>query len=64
MSYFHKAGWPREWITTAEALLREEWNSNYKPTITPIENTSVMVTRICCFDDKKLTLYCTGICIT
>ena len=30
-SYFHKAGWPREWITTAEDLLRNEWNVNYKP---------------------------------
>ena len=43
-SYFYKAGWPPEWITTAEALLREEWSSNYKPAIIPMENTSVTVT--------------------
>ena len=42
-SYFHKAGWPCEWITTAEALLHEEWSSNYKPAIIPMENTSVTV---------------------
>ena len=30
-SYFHKAGWPRSWITTAEDLLCAEWDANYKP---------------------------------
>jgi len=30
-SYFLKAGWPREWVQTAEDLLRTEWEKNYKP---------------------------------
>lgn len=30
-TYFLKAGWPREWVQTAEDLLRKEWERNYKP---------------------------------
>ena len=36
-TYFQKAGWPREWIQTAEDLLQKEWETNYKP------STSVLV---------------------
>jgi len=43
-SYFHKAGWPREWITTAEELLRTEWNTNYKVKAVPTESTPIVVT--------------------
>jgi len=42
-SYFHKAGWPREWITMAEDLLRNEWNANYKPKTIPTVTTPAMV---------------------
>jgi hypothetical protein len=30
-SYFVRAKWPREWITTAEQILREQWEMHYKP---------------------------------
>jgi hypothetical protein len=43
-SYFHKAGWPREWITTAKEILQTEWNRNYKPKAIPIKCTPVAVT--------------------
>ena len=41
-SYFLKAGWPREWVQTAEDLLRAEWERNYKPksSATPIAAVS------------------------
>lgn len=42
-SYFSKAGWPRDWISTAEEILRNEWDSNYKPTVTPRDSISVAV---------------------
>ena len=29
-TYFIKAKWPQEWITTAEELLREQWAKYYK----------------------------------
>jgi hypothetical protein len=41
--YFSKAGWPHDWILTAEEILRNEWNSNYKPTVTPRDNISIAV---------------------
>ena len=41
--YFHKAGWPREWITMAEGLLQDEWNANYKPKTMPAEMRPVAV---------------------
>ncbi|KAJ6559259.1 hypothetical protein B0H10DRAFT_1846034, partial [Mycena sp. CBHHK59/15] len=30
-AYFAKAKWPREWIKTAEDLVRYEWETHYKP---------------------------------
>jgi hypothetical protein len=30
-AYFVKAGWPPEWIKTAEELLRAQWRDHYKP---------------------------------
>jgi len=30
-AYFIKAGWPPEWIKTAEDLLRAQWRDHYKP---------------------------------
>jgi hypothetical protein len=30
-----KAKWPRDWITTAEGLLRDEWTKNYKMSVEP-----------------------------
>jgi hypothetical protein len=36
LAYFKKAGWPQEWIDTAEQILRDEFNHSY-----PIINTSV-----------------------
>jgi hypothetical protein len=30
-SYFVKAKWPRDWIATAEDILREHWSVYYKP---------------------------------
>jgi hypothetical protein len=30
LSYFRKRNWPESWIKTAEDLLHEEWNKNYK----------------------------------
>jgi hypothetical protein len=47
-SYFHKAGWPREWITTAENILRAEWNTNYKPKTIEADDTSLVCLRPCC----------------
>jgi hypothetical protein len=41
--YFSKAGWPRDWILVAEKILQNEWNSNYKLTVTPRDNISVVV---------------------
>jgi len=31
--YFEKYNWPEAWRETALALLKEEWDDNYKPTI-------------------------------
>jgi hypothetical protein len=31
-TYFIKAKWPQNWISTAEDLLREHWEKDYKPT--------------------------------
>jgi hypothetical protein len=45
-SYFHKAGWPRSWITTAEDLLRAEWDANYKPQAAEPGVASVVCDRI------------------
>jgi hypothetical protein len=28
--YFAKAKWPQDWIKTAEAILREQWEGHYK----------------------------------
>jgi hypothetical protein len=42
-TYFTNAKWPREWITTAERILRDEWSSNYKPKDVPVENPVVIV---------------------
>ena len=33
--YFVKAKWPRDWITTAEGILRDEWTKNYKLSVGP-----------------------------
>lgn len=32
-SYFVKAGWKREWIKIVEDLVRQEWQSSYKPMV-------------------------------
>jgi hypothetical protein len=41
-TYFQKAGWPREWIQTAEDLLQKEWETNYKPsTSVSVQDTAV-----------------------
>ena len=29
LEYFQRAGWPPEWIETAEALVRDEFNQSY-----------------------------------
>jgi len=42
-SYFHKAGWPCERITTAEGLLQDEWNANYKQKTMPAEMQPMVV---------------------
>jgi hypothetical protein len=33
--YFVKAKWPRDWITTAEGILRDKWEKNYKTSVEP-----------------------------
>jgi hypothetical protein len=45
-TYFHKAKWPREWITTAEELFREQWETYYKrtPTLTTSATVSLLLT--------------------
>jgi len=64
-TYFINAGWPREWVTTAERLLREEWSSNYKPKDVPIEKTVVIVSFSWrCLSRFKLIYLCAGILIT
>jgi hypothetical protein len=30
-AYFMKAGWPLDWIKTAEDLLRSQWRDYYRP---------------------------------
>ncbi|KAJ7359547.1 hypothetical protein DFH08DRAFT_801337 [Mycena albidolilacea] len=35
-TYFVKAKWPREWIQTAEDLVRHEWNTYYKKDLTAL----------------------------
>jgi len=43
-SYFQKAGWPRDWIRTAEDLLRKEYDKNYKLEASEMpKNTSTAV---------------------
>jgi len=44
-TYFQKAGWPREWIRTAEDILRKEWETNYKPSMSDSVQEAVV-----CFD--------------
>jgi hypothetical protein len=44
-TYFQKAGWPREWIRTAEDILRKEWETNYKPGVSGSVQDAVV-----CFD--------------
>jgi hypothetical protein len=44
-TYFQKAGWPREWIRMAEDILRKEWETNYKPSISDLVQEAVV-----CFD--------------
>ena len=41
--HFHKAGGPREWITTAESLLQDEWTTSYKPKSVPADTAPVGV---------------------
>lgn len=41
-TYFQKAGWPQEWIQTAEDILRKEWKVNYKlSTSEPVQDSAV-----------------------
>lgn len=47
-SYFHKAAWPREWITTAEKILRAEWDTNYKPKTIEADDPSLVRRHSCC----------------
>jgi hypothetical protein len=35
LAYFQKAQWEQEWIDTAKDMLRDEWETTYKPTIDP-----------------------------
>jgi hypothetical protein len=43
-SYFQKAGWPRDWVHTAEDLLHQEYDKNYKLEASEMpENTSTVV---------------------
>jgi hypothetical protein len=59
MSYFHKAGWPRKWISTAEDALCKEWVLNYKPDI-PTTNTKTTVSNM--FANKRTDyISCTGV---
>jgi len=44
--YFVKAKWPRDWITTAEGILRDEWTKNYKASVEPDPTESTVC---CCF---------------
>jgi hypothetical protein len=36
-AYFARAKWPREWITTTEDILRNQWETYYQPS-TPSES--------------------------
>ena len=31
--YFRRQRWEQEWITTAETILRQEWERGYKPKV-------------------------------
>lgn len=33
LAYFKEAAWEPEWIDTAVDILRDEWETHYKPTI-------------------------------
>lgn len=46
MSYFHKAKWNWDWITTAESILRTEWALNYKLDTLTAKNTNTMVSKL------------------
>jgi hypothetical protein len=48
--YFVKAKWPRDWITTAEGILREQWIKNYKPSMGP----NPTETAVCCLLDLTI----------
>ena len=48
-SYFHKAGWPHSWITTAEDLLCTEWSTDYKPRAADLEVASIVQWHLCFF---------------
>jgi hypothetical protein len=44
-TYFQKAGWPCEWIQTAEDILQKEWENNYKLSMSDSVQEAVV-----CFD--------------
>ena len=58
--YFVKAKWPRDWITTAEGILRGEWTKTYKvpvesgPTVTTVRRCLSLT--ICTFLNQPQTL--------
>jgi hypothetical protein len=46
MTYFHRAKWNRDWIATAESILRTEWALNYKPDTPTKDNTNATVSKL------------------
>ncbi|KIM88425.1 hypothetical protein PILCRDRAFT_95596 [Piloderma croceum F 1598] len=40
-TYFQKAGWPCKWIRMAEDILRKEWETNYKPSMSDLVQEAV-----------------------
>ena len=44
--YFVKAKWPRDWITTAEGILRDEWTKHYKKSVEPGPAETMVLLRV------------------
>jgi hypothetical protein len=54
-SYFVKAKWPHEWITTAQKILKDEWTKNYKvAAVTSTSDTPVSSFFFCHLTVTKL----------
>ncbi|KAI0718451.1 hypothetical protein C8T65DRAFT_570710 [Cerioporus squamosus] len=35
LNHFRKVGWPEDWIAVAETMIRDEWETYYKPQAAP-----------------------------